>query len=57
MNPIYYRNRIDTITSILEIANGNEVKQIEILAKANIAHILFKEYLVHLFHSDLIEYM
>ena len=49
MNPIYYRNRIDIITSILEIANGNEVKQVEILVKANITHTMFKEYLFHLF--------
>ena len=28
-----YRNRIDIIKSILDIANGNEVRQIEILAK------------------------
>ena len=57
MNPIYYRNRIDIITSILDIANGNEVKQVEILTKANITHTMFKEYLFHLFHSGLIEYM
>jgi predicted transcriptional regulator len=57
MNPTYYRNRIDIITSILEIANSNEVKQVEILTKANITHTMFKEYLFHLFHSGLIEYM
>jgi len=57
MNPIYYRNRIDIITSILKIANGNEVKQVEILVKANITHTMFKEYLFHLFQSGLIEYI
>ena len=57
MNLIYYRNRIDIITSILEIANGKEVKQIEVLVKANITHTMFKEYLFHLFQSGLIEYM
>jgi len=57
MNPIYYRNRIDIITSILKIANGNEVKQVEILVKANITHTIFKEYLFHLFQSGLIEYI
>jgi predicted transcriptional regulator len=36
MHAIYYRNRIDIIASILEVANGNEVKQVEILNKANI---------------------
>ena len=40
MNPICYRNRIDIITSILKIANGNEVKQVEILVKANITHTM-----------------
>ena len=43
MHAIYYRNRIDIIASILEVANGNEVKQVEILNKANITHTLFKE--------------
>jgi predicted transcriptional regulator len=57
MNPNYYRNRIGIITSILEIANGNEVKRVEILVKANITHTIFKEYLFHLFHSGLIEYI
>src|SRR5690349_4280281 len=57
MNPICYRNRIDIITSILKIANGNEVKQVEILVKANITHTMFKEYLFHLFQSGLIEYI
>ncbi len=57
MNPIYYRNRVDIITSILDFANGNEVKQVEILTNANITHTMFKEYLFHLFHSGLIEYM
>jgi predicted transcriptional regulator len=57
MNPICYRNRIDIIISILKIANGNEVKQVEILVKANITHTMFKEYLFHLFQSGLIEYI
>jgi predicted transcriptional regulator len=46
-----YRNRIDVIESILDIANGNEVRQIEILSKAKITHAIFKEYM-----SFLIQY-
>ena len=38
-----YRNRVNIIESILDIANGNEVRQIEILNKANITHAMFKE--------------
>ena len=47
-----YRNRIDIIESILDIANGNEVRQIEILSKAKITHAIFKEYM-----SFLIQYV
>ena len=55
----YYRDKIDIIVSILDIANGNEVKQAEILNKANIPYKLFKEYLFFLYQCGLIkiEYM
>ena len=52
MHAIYYRNRIDIIASILEVANGNEVKQVEILNKANITHTMFKECLFFVFNMD-----
>lgn len=42
---------------ILEAANGNEVKQAEILVRANITHSLFKEYLFSVYQNGLIEYM
>lgn len=38
-----YRDRIDIIESILDIANGNEVRQGEILHKTNITYTKFKE--------------
>lgn len=53
----HYRNRIDIIESILDIANGNEVRQIEILNKANITHARFKEYLSIMLQYGLIEYV
>jgi len=52
-----YRNRNDIIESILDIANGSEVKQIEILNKANITHVMFKECVSTLFQYGLIEYV
>jgi len=57
MHAIYYRNRIDIIASILEVANGNEVKQVEILNKANVTHTLFKECLFFVLQYGLIEYI
>ena len=52
-----YRNRIDIIESILDIANGNEVRQIEILSKPKITHAIFKEYMSFLIQYGLIEYI
>ena len=39
-----YRNKIEVITLVLNTANGNEVKQLEILSKVNMTHKLLKEY-------------
>jgi len=52
-----YRNRIDIIVSILEVTNGNEVRQTEILNKANITHTIFKEHISILLQYGLIEYV
>lgn len=52
-----YRNRIDIIASILDTANGNEVKQLEILNKAKLTHRIFKDYLFLILQSGLIEYI
>ncbi|HEY7080954.1 MAG TPA: winged helix-turn-helix domain-containing protein [Nitrososphaeraceae archaeon] len=57
MQYYYHRNRTDIIESILNIANGNEVRQIEILNKAKITHALFKEYMSFLIQYGLIEYV
>ena len=55
----HYRDKFDIIVSILDVANGNEITQADILTKANIPHILFKKYLFLLHQYDLIdvEYM
>ncbi len=50
-----YRNRIDIIQSILDVANGNEIRQTEILQKAKITHAIFKEYMSFLIEYGLIE--
>jgi predicted transcriptional regulator len=52
----HYRDKFDIITSILDIANGDEVKQVKILVKANIPHNVFKEFLFLLHQNGLIEY-
>ena len=50
-----YRDRIDVITNILDIANGNEARQAKIPSMANISYNLFKEYLSSLRQYGLIE--
>ncbi|HEY7570010.1 MAG TPA: winged helix-turn-helix domain-containing protein [Nitrososphaeraceae archaeon] len=57
MKQYYYRNRTDIMVSILDVANGNEVRQIEILNKAKITHAIFKEYVLFLIQYGLIEYV
>jgi predicted transcriptional regulator len=52
-----YRDRIDIIESILDIANGNEVRQGEILHKANITYTKFKECLSIMLQYGLIQYV
>ena len=52
-----YRNRVDIIESILDVANGKDVRQGEILQKAKIIHAKFKEYIPLLIQYDLIEYV
>lgn len=51
----YYRDRFDVIASILDNANGNKVRQAEILHNAKIPHTLFKEYLYFLYQNALID--
>jgi len=52
-----YRNRIEIIESILDIANGNEVRQGEILHKANITYAKFKEYVAIMLQYNLLVYV
>jgi predicted transcriptional regulator len=51
----HYTDKFDIIASVLGFANGNEIKQAQILTKANIPHKLFKEYLFLLHRYGLIE--
>ena len=48
-------DKFDIIASILDIANGNEITQVDILTKAKVPHILFKKYLFLLHQYGLIE--
>jgi predicted transcriptional regulator len=52
-----YRNRVDIIESILDVANGNEVRQGEILHKAKITYAKFKECIDIMLQYDLIVYL
>jgi predicted transcriptional regulator len=51
----HYRDRTDVIISILRITTGNEVRQADILRRGNIPANLFKDYLLLLCLSGLIE--
>jgi predicted transcriptional regulator len=53
----HYRSRNDIVASILEVANGNRVRTMEIQFKAYISYNLLKEYLVLLLENDLLEYI
>jgi predicted transcriptional regulator len=47
-----YRNRIEIICQILEVANGGITKKIEIMYKANLSYAQLKEYVMVLTESD-----
>ena len=51
-----YRNRIEIICQILEVANGGVTKNIEIMYKANLSYAQLKEYVMVLTESDLLRY-
>ncbi|HEY6756565.1 MAG TPA: winged helix-turn-helix domain-containing protein [Nitrososphaera sp.] len=51
-----YRNRIEIICQILEVANGGVTKKIEIMYKANLSYAQLKEYVMVLTESDLLRY-
>ena len=51
-----YRSRVEIIAFILEAARGQKVRHTEILSKASLSHIPFKQYLLLLLRNGLIEY-
>jgi predicted transcriptional regulator len=51
-----YRNRIEIICQILEVANGGVTRKIEIMYKANLSYTQLKEYGTVLAESDLLRY-
>jgi predicted transcriptional regulator len=52
-----HRTKSEIIPSILEVTNGNKVRITEIELKACLPYNIAKEYLAHLVHSGLIEYI
>ncbi|MGC1132949.1 MAG: winged helix-turn-helix domain-containing protein [Nitrososphaeraceae archaeon] len=52
-----HRSRLEIISSILEVTNGNRVKRTEIQYKTYLSNNLLTEYLVQLLQCDLIEYI
>jgi predicted transcriptional regulator len=51
-----YRDRIDIISQILEIANGSDTKKTKIMSKAFLSHQQLNEYLRVLTEGDLLRY-
>ncbi|HEY7080008.1 MAG TPA: winged helix-turn-helix domain-containing protein [Nitrososphaeraceae archaeon] len=51
-----YRSRAEIITFILEAARGQKVRHTDILSKASLSHLTFKQYLLLLLRYGLIEY-
>lgn len=52
-----HRSRSEIISSILEVTNGNKIRVTEIQFKTYLSYNILKEYLVHLLHCDLVEYI
>ncbi|HEX2472452.1 MAG TPA: winged helix-turn-helix domain-containing protein [Nitrososphaera sp.] len=51
-----YRNRIEIICQILEVATGGVAKKIKMMYKANLSYTQLKEYVIVLTESDLLRY-
>lgn len=51
-----HRSRSEIIASILGTANGNRIRQTEILYKTYLSHTLLKDYLLFLIENDLLDY-
>lgn len=52
-----HRSRSEIIASILGTANGNRIRQTEILYKTYLSHTLLKDYLLFLIENDLLDYI
>jgi predicted transcriptional regulator len=53
---IKYRDRIDIVSQVLEIANGGDVTKSKIMYKAFLSHNQLKQYLTVLTGNDLLSY-
>jgi predicted transcriptional regulator len=51
-----YRDRIDIVSQVLEIANGGDVTKSKIMYKAFLSHNQLKQYLTVLTANDLLSY-
>ena len=51
-----YRDRIDIVSQVLEIANGGDVTKSRIMYKAFLSHNQLKQYLKVLTANDLLSY-
>jgi predicted transcriptional regulator len=51
-----YRSRAEIIAFILEAARGQKARHSDILSKASLSHITFKQYLLLLLRYGLLEY-
>ncbi|MGN6632765.1 MAG: winged helix-turn-helix domain-containing protein [Nitrososphaeraceae archaeon] len=51
-----YRSRVEIIAFILETARSQKVRHTDILSRASLSHIPFKQYLTLLVRNGLIEY-
>ena len=52
-----HKSRLEIISSILEVTNGNKERITEIQFKTYLSYNILKEYLVHQLQCDLIEYI
>jgi predicted transcriptional regulator len=51
-----YRNRIEIICKILQVANDGVTKKTEMMHKANLSYTQLKEYMIVLTQGDLLRY-
>ena len=51
-----YRDRTEIVSQILEVANGNDTKKLNIMYRANLSYAQLKGYLTVLSKIDLLRY-